>query len=325
MTASLLTDALQPYALPALLALKGKSGDDGISDLITARRRSGYLVSYDNSKRTTTLEFGASEYILEAVGYDISRFATSSFQTICTVPEELNGEYSVPWSLIRIYYSAFYSAHSLVRIFGESCTYLERSHTTRITSIGSAMGLTPAFNLDKGVYHFKLNSSASGFCLARAGGSFGGSHETFWDIFLRLIKSVRDGVLLGPLPPRDSQAVFALLSALVDSLQEGRWLSSVRNAVQYKHSHDVWFPAKMRAKGRHILSRLASQWLVDPLDISLQETKSGELGKFISACSFIVALCRCIITHISERSAAGAQSFTAFGPMKFLRVSGFAQ
>jgi hypothetical protein len=61
------------------------------------------------------------------------------------------------------------------------------------------------------------------------------------------------------------------------------------------------------------------------MEISLDYPPGGDLGRFVVSCAFIVAICRCMIILVAERSSAGNKCFTAFGPMKFLHASGLVQ
>lgn len=100
------------------------------------------------------------------------------------------------------------------------------------------------------------------------------------------------------------------------------WLSNVRNAVQYRHTHGVWFPFQLLKSDRRILSRLAGRWDGDPLAIPLTTGSCGDLGAFVAGCTFVVAFfCRSLIARIAERGKRGrAESFVHYGPQRYLNT-----
>ena len=58
-------------------------------------------------------------------------------------------------------------------------------------------------------------------------------------------------------------------------------------------------------------------WLDDPININLVIKPSKPVDMFISACSFIVGLCRVLIQDMSERCSKG-KSYLKDGSLKLL-------
>ena len=52
------------------------------------------------------------------------------------------------------------------------------------------------------------------------------------------------------------------------------------------------------------------------MSIELDYPPSGDLGSFVSACSFLVALCRALFERVSKLSSEGRQSF-AYGALQY--------
>jgi hypothetical protein len=126
------------------------------------------------------------------------------------------------------------------------------------------------------------------------------------------LKGAGAAAILGHLTPDEGKRVFSKLEAFRDITKRASgasWLSAVRNEIQYRHDRGVWTPAGVNKGGREVLARLARQWTRDPMDIDLELPPGAELGRFVAACAFLVALCRVILGRISDRSAAGAKSF----------------
>jgi hypothetical protein len=221
---------------------------------------------------------------------------------------------------VKVYYAAFYAGHALIRIFGESCSFFDRQHVARLNQLGEILGREWSFDIDAGLYRCALTPSATALKCKKTRGA-AGIHEAFWTVFGLHVQRLSEATLTGSLVSADAQAVFAQLDALVEIMRRRTgysWLSGVRNDLQYRQAHGVWFPAGLRQRERQSLSRLVSDWQRDPMEIDLDMRRFGLLGDFVAACIFIVALCHTMLARISERSAAGPRSFIILGPMAFV-------
>lgn len=165
------------------------------------------------------------------------------------VSQEIRERNTIAWALVKLYYSSFYAGHSLMRMLGESCSYLDSNHIGGITRLLSISGKVPNFSVDRGLYHCLLNSTSTAVTAKRASGSGcgGGTHEVFWRLFGVKLSKLTEQVLSGPLAPNDARAVFGKFTEFITILSRSgvrrhTWLSSVRNELQYQHKMNVWFP-----------------------------------------------------------------------------------
>jgi len=221
---------------------------------------------------------------------------------------------------ISLNYAAFYAGQALTRLFGESCSYFDREHIARIWKLGKICDRTPEFTLSKSVYHCILNDAATAIDCKSLREGAGGAHETFWNVFGIQINRISEDILSGSLSSTEAQAVFSKINSLRQCIRSRgaplhSWLSVVRNEVQYRHAHDVWFPCAIGRRERQQLGRLVNQWTRDPMDIDVGLVTAGSLGEFALACAFIVALCRTLLTRIAERSPTEGRSFAKLGPL----------
>jgi hypothetical protein len=265
------------------------------------------------------IDFRDSRLLSVALAADCCRLSGASFQTICLASAEITQRDSLAWGLVKLYYSAFYAGHTLIRLFGEGCSFFDRTHVERLTEIGDAFGRERQFSIDSGLYRCVLDPTSTTLKCTRARG--GGAHEAFWGIFGTRIRSIADSVLSGSLSQIESQAVFSQLDSFIDIIRRKTgygWLSFLRNDVQYRQQYGVWFPGNINVGDRRILSRLATEWQRDPMLIDLGVRRVGLLGEFVSSCVFVVALCHTMLTRLADRSSAGQRSFVVVGPMAFL-------
>src|SRR5436309_15581758 len=124
---SLLADALQPFIVRNLTMLGGRLEQMTLPDVIVAPT-AAYAFDFDDTDRSISLDFRVAEFITTALASDCCRLASAAFQTAASVPQEILQRDTVAWSLVKLYYAAFYAGHSLIRILGESCSYFERQH-----------------------------------------------------------------------------------------------------------------------------------------------------------------------------------------------------
>jgi hypothetical protein len=314
---SLMADAFQPLIVSGIFAISERLELTSIPDAPISPR-AAYDLDFDEPNRELLFHFRELTLITTAIASDCCRFSGSAFQTICSVAGDAFEREALPWELIKIYYSAFYAGHTISRLLGEGCSFFDARHISRFDAFAKAIGRTPSFRIDSGLYRCVVDAHATKLTCRKIAG---GTHESFWSVFSERMQMATEGVLRGPLIERDAQAVFGQLEAfarLIHRHGSYNWLSTLRNELQYRHHHEVWFPSSIGKRDRGTLSRLASQWKADPMTLNLDATRFGVLGEFVAACAFIVARCRILITRIVERSQL-RPSFLHYGPMAFIK------
>jgi hypothetical protein len=320
---SLLADALQPLMARELISLGGRSTGGTLADVIIAPRAS-FDLDFDNTARSVSLDFRYPEPIVSALASDLSRFSCASFQTALSIERDINEKDTAAWGLVKLYYSAFYAGHALIRLFGEACSFMGRSQTKQILDVAAAIGKTPAFSIERGLYRCIVNQTSTAMECTKIGGASGGAHEAFWNVFIHRIQSLSSDILSGSMIKVDAQSVFAQLhgfTALANPNGNFSWLSDMRNELQYRQGFGVWFPPAMSAKERQSLGRSAAQWLRDPMSFTLIRGRLGPIGDFCLCCAFIIALCRFMMIRLNDRSTSAMKSFVYFGPIAFLNYA----
>ncbi len=308
---SLAADALQPRLVKSLLSLSGRAEACHLADIVTSAG-AGFDLDFDAAALKILLDFREPTYLGQKIGGDASRFASAAFVSMHQLDAAVSDASTVAWSLIRLYYAGFYAGHAVLRFLGESCSYLDSGHVSKIRDLGIARSNPSPFPLSAGAYHLVLTPEQTGIDLVKAGTRNGGAHEIFWDILDEFLKRASAAAMLGHLTPDDGKAVFLKLEAFRDITKRSAgasWLSAVRNEIQYRHDRGVWTPATVNRSGRATLARLSRQWARDPMKIDLELPPGGDLGRFVAACAFLVALCRSVLGRIADRSSAGNRSF----------------
>lgn len=321
---SLLADATQPLLVSSVLQVQGPCQGLALQDLIVARR-APYGLSY-STQQEVLLDFRESSAIASATASDTSRLAAAALQSLTNLSDELSGDKNaLPWGLIRLYYAAFYSAHAVLRLLGRSFCYLESRHTAHLINLGAVTGNPAPFQITAGMYRCKVTQAFTTLSLAKlSASSMGGSHESFWTYFEAQLREVEDSVLNGPLSRGDSQAVVAKLTEFRKLIAHGAtfgWLSKIRNEIQYRQSHQVWFPCAIDRQDRRALGRVVAQWKSDPMTITLSVPVADVLSRFVLACIFPISCCGTLLARVHERSASARRSFVRCGPAAYLNAN----
>ena len=266
----MIASALQYHTVSGFAGLGGKVEATSFSDL-TIAQGSSFNLSFDNKKDVIIADFRESQKILTALGSDFCRFSNSAFQSIMPISDEIVEKDKLAWSMVKLYYSAFYAGHSIIRALGESCSFLDGTHVRRFNALATAMGTPPMFSIKAGLYQCSVDSSTTIVNYVKAGGAVGGTHEAFWAIFEKEIRKLSPKILSSSMERTEALQVverlyeFEQLLKGINPVSHGA-LCLVRNELQYKHGFGVWFPTRVRKDTRKRFGRLVTQWLRDPMD-----------------------------------------------------------
>jgi hypothetical protein len=319
---SLLAEALQPQLVRELLNLRGRAQACHLSDIYVSSPKTGFDLDFDDAEQSILIDFRERSFLASAVAGDACRFSQAAFLTAAAVEQRITGREDTAWSLIKLYYSAFYAGHAVLRVLGSSCSQLDNGHINKIRRAADARGCVAPFPLQAGLYHCILNPQQSGVKMLQLAGRNGGSHEIFWGVLDSFLSQAAEEIVSGHLGPEDSRQVFGKIEAFRRALGRrgsgSSWLSSVRNEVQYRHDRGVWVPQSISESTRTALGRLASQWRRDPIEIDLEVPPCGELGLFVSAAAFIISMAKALFERIADRSSAGHSSFARL-PLQLCR------
>src|SRR5689334_5116099 len=58
--------------------------------------------------------------LVEAFGADCNRFSSAALESIATISDSSTQAKATAWIIVRAYYSSYYAANALLRIFGQS-------------------------------------------------------------------------------------------------------------------------------------------------------------------------------------------------------------
>jgi hypothetical protein len=224
---STLADVTRPFWLYGLNEISGRPSK-GLAGWINDEEYQIYTQLQATSFRVNV---AFPEPLLRAYAVDINRFGSASFETLNNILKAPLLPKSLAWLVIKTYYAAFFAAHALLRLFGVSCSTLDRSQLKSITKIAQLYGFASSNQPSGGLYQLIFsprNNDLDGLFVK------GSPREAFWLVFNDYVLKLSADVLqvaVGSLS--DRQLASTKLQELASNLSyasssKGRWLSALR-------------------------------------------------------------------------------------------------
>lgn len=274
-----------------------------------------------------SFEISVSErkIFLAPICFDCNRFSMSCFESAIKIEESNILPKSLSWLLVKLYYSAFYSGHYILRILGYSLSQLEKGVTNEIEKIADLYGNKNGVELQKGFYQIDFSDRSNTIkCNKTIKTGEDGSHGAMWKLLSQKIAFISNDIL-SQNRSTDYQIISTKLADLNANLHfmgsnNGGWLSRVRNDINYKHKYGTWFPYSDYQRYYSELENYLHDWKDDPLKIELSNLAGKELVRFISTCQFLIGTARAISIDMSQRCSCG-KSFQINGPISLLNLA----
>lgn len=269
------------------LALK-KPLEGGLKSWIT---KGSFYIQQNQSGEIILNDILISEYA-SGLAYDFKRFALASLESRVGFHANYISSKAIGWPLLRMYYSAFFAAHAIMRETDQAVIRLDSPQAKYLTEIGQTY-IDPSFKVESGNYHVRRKQDTSktlDVWLVKIQDSRG-AHDAFWRIFYKFLAELADEVSLKR-EPKDLLVVAQIneIQRVLSSngFSNGTWLSSVRNEINYQHMYGVWFPYGNNKKIASYIGRLSG---FNNINIRLDyDARREPLEAFCSGCSFISAL-----------------------------------
>jgi hypothetical protein len=291
---------------------------NGLASWVTSEEFQVYIPLASD---TAVLNFAAPDTLLAAYAADCARMAAAAVETLDGITPSTALPKSIGWILIQSYYSAFFSAHAVLRMFGRTCTQFDAGQITSIHGVADVYGTRAGISLTRGQYGGVIDSVAKTIVLRKRSGVDGGSHGAMWGLFLELIRDLTTKILAAPSTTAAQQVATKLIeldAALTwAGAGNGTWLSQMRNRTNYQMAFGAWFPYTERVKYYDSLTPATELWRSDPMKIQVWGARGRDLQKFLEASMLIVAICRVLCQDMSVRCPKG-KSFQQFGPLALL-------
>lgn len=263
-----------------------------------------FLVNSVNSSSSFELYINDEFHFVEMLSFDSNRMATAGFETIESISFNEKLPKSFGWIAIQAYYAAFFSAHSIMRNFGYSCSQLEKGHIQDINDYATALGMQGSLKKDGGYYRAIYNKNNSTLNIKK----MENTHEDTWHTFIECLKYLSINVLLVAGISNDKKALSSEIDQLILDLQHngqyanGAFLTKFRNAINYRQEYQAWHPyGKSNIQAQAIIN-LIKNWKNCPLPNPARWKRSPDVFDFFMCCLKIVNLNYVILLMIMSNS-----------------------
>jgi hypothetical protein len=287
---------------------------------------SGNYQFHVTQQKITQLVFFNPDPILNAMAGDIDRFSMAAFESLALAKEGVVEKLpkGKAWNLIAIYYAGFFAANALLRVMGISCNYFYDQIKqaielqARLTTLpGQAPPAVP-----KGMYRLEVDVNNSAVALENLSSS--GSHESLWACFDRSLDSLERFI-----HSQQLELQFSLALTQINSLKRcltkpgigvtrAGSLSAIRNTINYRQEHGVWFPYK-DLKSANNVRDVKKIVLIDTDKLNLYPKGSGLDQMLVETSLFLISLCKDVVVDL-DRRCIKRPCFVKYGALRLLNL-----
>lgn len=246
------------------------------------------------------LRFQQPDFLFASLANDCNRFSQAAIETMWCIGKVEKLPKSTSWASIQMYYSAFFAAHAILRMFGRACTQLDNSHVDMVYRVAQATQMNGnALGVENGFYISTIENDCIGYKKLKD------SHADTWFSFNNLltwiIGEVPDTSGLGKTKSSAIDLVSSLKSSLTKSgAAKGNWPSMIRNRINYQHSHGVWYPYKGASHDPNAVLK-NSEWLKLPSSFELKESKN-DVQMLFNVSNSILSFMYCLMWYGYDRA-----------------------
>lgn len=299
---------------------------DGLHEVVVTEQsfrgwiaKKNYEVLEFNGSKSFILKNQSHDLLLKALAFDANRMSSSAFETFHGITPEAKLPKSTGWLIIRSYYGAYFAAHAILRILGVSCSQLDFNEVRAIQDVSQLYIPKCSTVPESGYYRCKYDFINQKIDFKH----LDNSHKDVWFTFYKVLDELADVGTSSNFLQDDKKLIIDFLMALRNGMSRngkvnnGSWLSQVRNQVNYAHAAGAWFPYSKSAKLHADMFRVTEVWRysANTENLTLHANKD-ELLLYLSTCSTIVALCRDLITKIKSLNS---KSFLDHGAVRLLK------
>lgn len=246
------------------------------------------------------LTFQQAETLHISLANDCNRFAQAAIESMWSVGKVDKLPKSVGWATVQLYYSAFFAAHALLRIYGRACSQLEKGHVDKVFEIAGLTQLDgDVASIENGFYFSSISNNEIIFNKMKD--SHADTWASFSNLLLWLIGNISSTVGIGA----HKADALILISNIKDALHisgaaKGNWPSQIRNKVNYQHTHGVWYPYKGALHDSEMVLR-NNEWLKDPTSFDLN-VNNNDISTLYNLSNSILSLMYHLMKYGYERS-----------------------
>jgi hypothetical protein len=258
------------------------------------------LASTPNGRKATEFHLRVNNINLLniALSNDCNRFGQAAFESIVRLNPYNKLPKSSGWSIIKMYYASFFAIHSILRIFGRSCSQFDNEHVKAVFNIALATNQNNGIlSIESGFYYSKFDSVNNLFSFSKLKDSHADTWQSFGNLIVDLINDIPSGTT--GLSINKGKALDLLIKIkeylYKSGANKGNWPSEIRNSINYRHSHGVWFPYSGLNFNPELINR-NMEWIKDPQSFD-GEVNKNEIEVFFNATNCIVSFLYHLVSY----------------------------
>lgn len=246
--------------------------------------------------------------LVRYISFDFERFALASRESLVVACSEKTLHNLAGWPLLKLYYSAFFAAHAIMRSQGTGVVKIERAHAQHVNQLLTIFEPDHT-SIAPGMYLYSILPSMETGSLSVVLTPLkdrGGVHQTFWRLFCDLLQDAASAVAQRDGP--NAADFIAGAAEVSDAIKLGGyrsvvWFSAVRNEINYQHRHSTWFPLKKDGK---VLSALDGVGPASSNTVRFDISKAKDpIAAFANTSRYLALLNIEVADYIAKRSTAG--------------------
>lgn len=246
------------------------------------------------------LRFQEPQFLFAALANDCNRFSQASIETMWCIGKVEKLPKSTSWASIQMYYSAFFAAHAILRLFGRACTQLDNTHVDMVYQVAQATQMdNNVSSVENGFYISIIENDCVEYKKLKE------SHADTWLSFNNLLNWIINNLSSTSGLGKHKSNAIDIISDLKASLtrsgaSKGNWPSMLRNRINYQQSHGVWYPYKGAVHDPDAVLR-NTEWLKLPDSFELKTSKN-DVQMLFDVSNSIVSLMYSLMRYGYERA-----------------------
>jgi hypothetical protein len=282
-----------------------------------------YFVSQTNPLGEFAVGTYQSANFLSSYTYDINRMSCAAFESVHDIKYSSIDSNSFGWQLIKLYYAAFFSAHSILRLTNRGVANIDGKSSVKLQQIANIYSHSVA-GINSGAHCITLDTTNNNFVFSK-NAAYSDSHAGLWLKFLHfleeIVKDKSHTAIINFVPSSDAQDTIAKIEELKDAISnhglKGSWLSKIRNSINYSQEYGTWYPYKDLTSERAAIFGQPNFYTKNPFEIMLKPDRGREILYFIKTCQLIICICYDALMDIYTRNGDN-KSFVKAGLVKYL-------
>jgi len=277
-----------------------------------------YYVPCDQQNNDFTIGTYNPFDFLNPYSYDINRLSCAATESLRDIGQISWQHKFIGWNITKFYYSAFFSAHCILKIMGKSLSNIDQSSINRIKDITTLYGYRVG-NLNNGLYCISVDTVNNRFRFYKVP-KYDNSHEGLWCYFTDFLNDSKNSVY-HQLPQHEAQIVVEKIDELIKALRNwnsphGNWLSRIRNLVNYNQAYGTWYPYKGYNAEYDRIYTFLNLHKNNPLTIDIAPYAGKDILYFVRTCQLINAISNDLLCDLETKHPTN-KSFVKTGIKQF--------